>query len=370
MKKIWAEIKYWVFILIFLAVLFELVASMILFRKYTTGTLAITHFNDELFKKGAGQKMYDMHKLSRPGVSDDVNKMIADETKDADQYSYEPWLMFRVADYHSKYVNVSGFERKSVPGTYIKTGSADTIDIYFFGGSTMYGYNLADNETIPSRFINAYRQENPAASLRVKNFGIPHYYSKQELMLLSSLLFEGHRPDIVIFLDGLNDFYPSRMLYYDRPYFSYALQQAFEGKMFQKGKNTFLDSTGQFYDDPPVITGNEYNDQLIKSYNNNIRMAAELCKNAGIKSYFFCQPVPFYKNVHLSSHSYKGNFKRFDYIYPELEKNKDSLNNFYFLGNSLENEKGNAFIDSMNYSPEFSEKIAKQILSTVKKDLE
>jgi hypothetical protein len=68
--------------------------------------------------------------------------------------------------------------------------------------------------------------------------------------------------------------------------------------------------------------------------------------------------------------SYKGNFKRFEYIYPELEKNKDSLNNFYFLGNLTGGEKGNAFIDNLNYSPEFSEKIAKQILSTVKKDLE
>jgi len=370
MKKIWSEIKYWVFILIFLAILFELVASMILFRKYTTGKLAITHFTEELFKKGAGQKMYDMHKLSRPGTSNDINKLIADETKDADQYSYEPWLMFRMADYHSKYVNISGFERRSVPDSYIKTGSADTIDIYFFGGSTMFGFNLADDETIPSRFINAYRQENPAATVRVKNFGVPHYYSKQELMLLSSLLFEGHRPDVVIFLDGLNDFYPSRMLYYDRPYFSYALQQTFEGKMFQKGRETFLDSTGQFYDDPPGINGNEYNDQLIKRYSSNIRMAAELCKSAGIKSYFFCEPVPFYKNTQINAQSYTGNFKRFEYIYPELEMNKDSLNNFYFLGNLPGHEKGNAFIDSMNYSPEFSEKIARQILNTVKKDLE
>jgi hypothetical protein len=74
MKKIWSEIKYWVIILIFLAILFELVASMILFRKYTTGKLAITHFTEVLFKKGAGQKIYDLHKQSRPGASDDVNE--------------------------------------------------------------------------------------------------------------------------------------------------------------------------------------------------------------------------------------------------------------------------------------------------------
>src|SRR5215212_3855782 len=74
MKKLWSEFKYWVFILIFLAILFELVASMILFRKYTTGKLAILHFTESVFKKGAGQKIYAMHKEARPGVSEEVNK--------------------------------------------------------------------------------------------------------------------------------------------------------------------------------------------------------------------------------------------------------------------------------------------------------
>lgn len=370
MKKLWSDLKYWVFILIFLAILFELVASMILFRKYTTGKLATLHFTGKMFKNGAGQNVYNMHKMSRPGASDNVNKMIADDTKDATQYSYEPWMMFRMANHSSKYVNVHGFERKSAPAEFINSGSSDTIDIYFFGGNTMYGYNLADDETIPSRFLKAYQQQNPARSVRVRNFGIPHYYSKQELMLLSSLLFEGNRPDIVIFLDGMNDFYPSRMLYYDRPYFSYALQQSFEGMMAENGNYTFIDSTGQFYNDPPGITGNNYNDELLLKYKNNIRMATGLCGKLGIKSYFFCQPVPFYKNANLNRDTYIGNYKRFEYIYPELEKNKDSLDNFYFLANMLENESENAFIDSFNYSPAFSEKVAKQILNTVKKDLQ
>ena len=93
-------------------------------------------------------------------------------------------------------------------------------------------------------------------------------------------------------------------------------------------------------------------------------MATGLCNKAGVKSYFFCQPVPFYKYPHQNSPT------RFSYIYPELEKNKDSLNNFYFLGNMLENEKQNAFVDSLNYSPQIAGKMASQILTTVKKDLQ
>ena len=349
MKKLWSEIKYWVFILFFLAVLFELVASMILFRKYTPARSAALHIFSNL--------------ISKPN---------------AEQYTYEPWLMFRLADHQSDSINISGFIRKSAPDIFIKPGSTDTLDIYFFGGNSMFGQNLSDSETIPSRFIKACEDEMLSKCVRVKNFGIPHYYSKQELMLLTSLLFKGDRPDIVIFLDGLNDFYPARMLYYDRPFFSYALQQSFEGKMLQKGRETFIDSTDQLYDDPVGITTADYNNALISKYINNIRMNARLCKAMGIKSYFFCQPVPFYKSP--SSQQYKGNFKRFDYIYPELEKNRDSISNFYFLGDmsrkekekekEKERERESGDYDGVNYTPAFADKIAKEIFGTIKNDLQ
>jgi hypothetical protein len=336
-KKLWSEIKYWVVILIVLAVLFELVASMILFRKYTPAKSATLHLISSMFSKG-----------------------------NAEQFAYEPWMMFRLSDYRSDEVNINRFERKSIPDSYVKSGSTDTIDIYFFGGNSMFGEHLTDSQTVPSKFVKAYQQDNPVASIRVKNFGIPHYYSKQELMLLTSLVFKGDRPDVVIFLDGLNDFYPSRMLYYDKPYFSYALQQTFEGKMFQKDHKTFVDSTDQLYNDPPGISAVDYNNALIAKYTNNVRMAASLCKTAGIKFYFFCEPVPFYHNRSATQNDFKGDWQRFEHIYDEVQKNKDSLTCFYFLGNM----EGVTYTDKLNYSSVSADKIAKQILSTVKKDLQ
>lgn len=318
MKKRWSEIKYWVVVILILAVLFELVASMILFRKYTPAKSAALHIISSLVSK-----------------------------HDPEQYTYEPWMMFRIADYHSKDININGFERKSVPDSFIRKGQGDTIDVYFFGGNTMFGERLTDSETIPSKFVSAYESQNPSNSLRVKNFGIPHYYSKQELMLLTSLVFKGDRPDVVVFLDGLNDFYPARMLYYDRPFFSYALQQSFEGKMFQQGRERFVDSTDQLFNDPPGVSSDDYNNALISKYTNNIKMAANLCETAGIKCYFFCEPV---SNRQMK---YKGNINRLAYIYAELKKNKDSLPSFRFLGN-------------MRADPDA---IANEILSTIKNDL-
>ena len=337
MKKRWSEFKYWAVILLLLAVLFELVASMLLFRKYVPAKSASLHIISNLIEK-----------------------------KDAEQYAYEPWLMFRLADYQSDKINIRGFERKSVPDAFFKDGSSDTIDIYFFGGSTMFGYHLSDNETIPSKFVRACMNENLSKSIRVKNFGIPHYYSKQELMLLTSLLFKGDRPDIVVFFDGINDFYPARMLYYDRPFFSYALQQSFEGKMLQRRNQTFVDSTDDLYNTPAGISETDYNNALITKYTNNIRMAANLCKTAAIKSYFFCQPVRFYSKDSTTKNHVKGNWQRIESIYRKIEENRDSLGNFYFLGDVNE-ERG--YIDGCNYTSAFADEIAKEILNDVKNDL-
>jgi hypothetical protein len=263
-------------------------------------------------------------------------------------------------------VNVSGFERKSSPSTYINTSSSDTLDIYFFGGSSMYGNDLADAETIPSQFLKILQKDNPGRSVRVRNFGVPYYYSKQQLILYSSLLFSGDRPDVVIFLNGLEDFYPARMLYYDKPHFSYALQQTFEGKMFQKKNPSFLDSTDQFYNNPQGINANQFAQSLYNKYVNNLLQTSSVSDKAGIKSYFFCQPVPFY-NYKAADPKYKA---RFEQIYPMLEKNADSIKNLFFLGNMLKDESNEAFIEGANYSPAFSQKVAKQIFDIVKKDVE
>lgn len=369
-KKLWSEIKYWFFILLFLGLLFEMVASMLLFRKYTTGRFAILQFTERLFKQGPGKHVYLMHEKARPDSSHAINEAIADESFHAYNFAYEPWMMFRIADFHSEHVNVNGFERNSSPNQFINTSSKDTIDIFFFGGSGMYGYNVADAETIPSAFVKIVQKNNPVKSVRVRNFGIPLYYSKQELILLSSLIFSGNKPDIVVFLDGMDDFYPARKLYYDRPHFSYALQQAFEGKMAPKGDRSFTDSTTRFYDLPPGVDPTQYNSDLYSKYINNLKSASLLCEKTGVKSYFFCQPVPFYKFNAPDSSAFKPGNSRFNDIYPMLERNSDSLKNFVFLGNMLQNETAGAFIDGLNYSPAFTQKIASALFDTIKTELQ
>lgn len=373
-RSFWYHAKYWVVMILLLGIIFELITSILYNYKYGGGKLAMVQIAQRFFDRSPSVATYhNVHKLVRPDSSTDISSQIADEIWAANKYSYEPWLQFRVTDYKSKYVNISGFERKSIPNEIINRTSSDTLNVYFFGGSTMYGYNVADAETIPSQFLQIYKSRFPKGkSIRIHNFGIPYYYSKQELLLLSKLAFDGHRPDVVIFMDGLNDFYPSRMLYYDRPHFSYAMQQVFDDRMFLKKKRTIVDSSDQFYIDPPHIPAVDYYNGLLGKYLNNVQQATLLCETIGAKGYFFCQPVPFYKysNRNNDPISYKVNYARFDHIYPAIEEAAKNSGNLIFLGNMLEHEKGMPFVDQVHYSPAFSRKIAEEIFSTVQHELQ
>ena len=370
-KSVWKELKYWAVAMLIMAILFEIVSSMFFSYKYGGGKFALQQTAERFVTDKPQLSHY--HKIQnevRPDSSAETSRRIADEIWDANKYSYEPWLQFKVTDLESKYVNIKGFDRKSIPSEFINPKSKDTFDIYFFGGSTMYGYNVSDAETIPSQFLKLYKEKYPnGKSVRIRNLGIPYYFSKQELLLYSKLLFEGERPDIVVFMDGLNDFYPSRMLYYDKPHFSYAMQQVFDEQIFLKKKRTIVDSSENFYLDVPNLPANEYYETLMQKYLNHVKQGTKLSDAVGIKSFFFCQPVPFYNypNRDKDPISYKVSYPRFDYIYPKLAQ--QSIPNFRFLGNMLENEKGLPFVDQVHYSPAFCTKIAQEMLGTIENSI-
>jgi hypothetical protein len=236
----------------------------------------------------------------------------------------------------------------------------------------MFGFNVTDSETLPSQFVFKYRQQFPQGrSIRVHNFATPTYYSYQELIQYSNLIFKGHRPDLVIFLDGVNDFWFGRAAYYNQSYFSFVLRQVFKGDLLTGGKFQLKDSSKYMFLDPPGIPQEAFNQGLVDNYMNSIRNVSMLAATTGAKAYFFCQPVPFYRypNQQNDPICFRDQHTRFDAIYPVLESKKDSLPGFTFLGNMLEKESGYPFVDGLHYSPSFTAKVAQEILNKVGKEL-
>lgn len=69
---------------------------------------------------------------------------------------------------------------------------------YFFGGSTMWGYGVADNQTIPAWF-------NSVSGMPSYNKGEGAFTSRQSLARFVNLLSQGEKIDVAIFYEGIND---------------------------------------------------------------------------------------------------------------------------------------------------------------------
>lgn len=362
-----------VFTLILFFVLFliiEILFSIFLYHANSNETLAMVEIAKKVKAAIKGQPNpvnLSNQNLVRPDSSEAVNRQIAEETHAANKFNYQPWVEFRNIDYNGKYVNISSSVRRSIPGLYVNSQSADTVDIYFFGGSTMFGFNISDAETIPSQFVRMYAQRYPAGpSIRVKNFATPTYYSYQELVQFADLIYQGHRPDVVVFLDGVNDFWFANASYNNQSYFSSVFRQVFDNRMGE-GKHRAADSTALMYVDPEDVPKEEFYTSLLNNYFRNIGNSKKMADMINAKSYFFCQPVPFYNypNQQKDPISFKDTNTRFDFIYPKIEQSAPSLPNFTFLGNMLQNEANAPFVDGLHYSPGFAKKVTEEILNKV-----
>ncbi len=76
--------------------------------------------------------------------------------------------------------------------------------VYCFGGSTIWGWGEADDQTIPAH-LQALLSNHLDCPVEVRNMGQPSWLSTQELIQLILVLWEGERPDLVVFYDGAND---------------------------------------------------------------------------------------------------------------------------------------------------------------------
>ena len=360
-----------VLIMVFLF-LVEGVLSVVLYQQTGPEKLAsieIARTLKNMFSRREFPVNVEPHFLVRPDSSKEVNIKIADEAMKSNRFVQDSWVEFRNMDFNGFYMHMAGSTRNMQPGEYFNSESDDTLDIYFFGGSTMFGFNVLDYETIPSQFVQLYKERFPKGkSIRVVNYGTPTYYSYQELILFSNLVYNGHKPDIVVFLDGINDFWFATAAYYRQSYFSYVFRQVFDKGLKSDGKFQLVDTADAMFKDPKTIPLKEYNDKLVSNYFENIENIRMMCDLAGAKPFFFSQPSPFYNypNQQKDPVCFKDTNTRFNYIYPLVKKHGIEHRDFVFLGDMLHDEKGYPFIDGLHYSPSFIKKVASRILDEMK----
>lgn len=117
-------------------------------------------------------------------------------------YDYSPYVLGRLGTNRGAYINTTPDGRRSyVPEAATGDGA---VDIWFFGGSTMFGEGQRDEYTIPSEVARI--AERHGLVVRPHNIAQQGLVAWQELLIFERELARRPAPDIVVFYDGTNDF--------------------------------------------------------------------------------------------------------------------------------------------------------------------
>ncbi len=117
---------------------------------------------------------------------------------------WHPYVYWRRQPFQGVHINIDerGL-RKTWNPPQTENNAQDPVRIFFFGGSTMWGWGARDDETIPSHVSRLLTEAGHR--VEVTNFGEIGYVSTQGVIALMRCLQQGDVPDIVVFMEGVND---------------------------------------------------------------------------------------------------------------------------------------------------------------------
>jgi hypothetical protein len=287
---------------------------------------------------------------------------------------YDDFVLHRERPCRGKYVNVTeaGFRLSKNQGPW--PPSPTNLNIFLFGGSTTYGYGLPDWQTIPS-FLQEALSRHTRQNVRVYNFGSSSYYSEPERIRFETLLASGHRPHIVVFIDGLNEcnaggggspFRHNVLHVFDTPSYrpstlTAILRDTPTGRLIRGLQRRSNERK------PRDVAGRV--SRAIERYQASKKMVEGMCKEFSIAPLLIWQPVPDYK-YDMKHHLFAGPGTWSNQIigYSMMEKLLRAGvlgTNFVWCADLQENEKECLYVDSNHYTAKFSQRFAEIIAQEI-----
>ncbi len=213
---------------------------------------------------------------------------------------YRPFVGWYMPDHHSAYANITNGERLSYQQPPLPAGRP--LEVWFFGGSALFGFGARDRFTIPSAFAKA--AQRAGVPVRVHNFGIPAYTSYQESLLFDASLADRPSPDLVIFYDGFNDaglnlskaYFEDTALKDPTDAFAADARQAYNGlsgNLDAAGREVRRASTA---DRPRTLPSpDDQIDAMMASYRRGLDLSRSVAARANVPMLTFWQPCYFSK---------------------------------------------------------------------------
>lgn len=314
----------------------------------------------------------------------DIDQLIYDSRRIVQEY--DSFTQFKEAPYRTKYVNVDtkGFRHSRNQGPWPPL-ERDFV-IFFFGGSTSFGYGVPDHETVASHLQEILSQKL-RIPVKIYNFGRAAYFSSQERILFQKLLLDGHVPNMAIFMDGVNEF----ILYDGEPGYTNQFKAFMKESeiplsrkiinelplvKFVKGLGSSSESVDSNRETKDKTNNSKTEHDLlaraIQRYMVNKKIIEAIASDFGVRSVFVWQPMPLY-GYDLANHI----FKDFDYdkFTPHLKRGYEFVSegpqyrergqNFIWLADMQAEIKQPLYVSAFHYGPQMSRSVADGIASAM-----
>ncbi len=220
------------------------------------------------------------------------------------RWRHENYVEFRERPMESVTTNVGENGTRVVPGS-CQSPKGETFLLLLFGGSTMFGYGVPDQFTIPAYLARSLNHSDRC--VKVINYGAAWWQSSQSVSQLLKVLREGIRPSAVVFYDGINDVdvvafggSPGGIA----PEAELLLRNVFEedvewGKIIQNSVLVRVTARWLFGDRTKSAANVRVIDRaglhkaakgISQVYVYNVRIVEALARDYGFNAYFFLQP--------------------------------------------------------------------------------
>ena len=297
------------------------------------------------------------------------------------KYDYEQWVEHSENNsYDNKFVNVtSELGRKTISPKNCKK------NVFFYGGSTAFGYGVTDNQTIASYLGQIFIDNNNEVC--VKNFGRGSYFSTQETILFQKHLLNKriNKNDIIIFLDGVNENGNSSSRNTRFLYEAQKLLQQRPWDMYKLTFYTFIESlpinqlANRLIAKSKVPKKGEYLEESIFDipqetkfvYEQNISFRNSICEKLNIYCYNLLQPFATVHGKYFDKPS-EGIFYNM-IVQPDFTKqlrDKYEILKETFgiidISDSFKETDPLSYIDGIHYSPSGNRIIAERIYKIIK----
>lgn len=324
--------------------------------------------------------------------------------------TWQPYLYWRAPRFSGKFIHVEEDGTRYTTNHFHK--KVDSVRIFLFGGSALWGYGVHNEQTIPSQLSKILYQSGYKNFL-VSNFGQYGYVLNQEMLLLLMELKRGNVPAIAVFYDGVNETLAAFRnreagvtLIENALRTQISLRSRWEDAMREVGILEILSWKSAFIralirlKERSFMTRTVFNNKwpmklalgptqfsrtseerpalvshVIRNYFEGLKLIETISVSYGIEAYYFWQPTLFSKKQLSSTEivikkNQRAEESFFGDVYSEIAAQKRLPKGFYDFQNILDEHPGTTFSDFCHSNAEGNRIVAEKLAEILSLDLQ